>query len=260
MLKLTRNLNTLDCESNGLDVQKDRIITLAIVQTRPDGAVVCDDWMFNPGVPILNSDIHGITDEMVKDCPKFDADHARKILNVLAGGDIAGFNVLGFDVQILWEEFWRVGVDWDLSGVSIVDAGTIFKLKEERTLTAAVKFYCGNDHAGAHGAMADAKATLEVLQAQVARYGDISELPVTALAQLCATDRDGGVRLDLAGTLVRGRDGVVRYTHKKVRGVAVSEDAGYAGWMLRSDFSEQTKRVIRSVLAEIEAKGQGEMF
>lgn len=256
-MNLIKPLTTIDCETTGLDTQKDAIFSFAAIKEHPDGQIQTYATLVKPWKPIPREVelLTGTNNADVANAPLF-ADVAPIIRDFLSGSDLCGFNILGFDALILWEEFWRVGIDLDLAGVAIVDASVIYKRKEERTLTAAVKFYCGREHIGVHGAPADAQATRDVLQAQLVRYGDISELTTSALAQLCATDRDGGVRMDLAGTLVRDKDGVPRYTHKKVRGVAVEEDMGYAGWMLRSDFSEQTKRVIRAVLQEIETKGQ----
>lgn len=279
MLKLERPLCCLDVETTGLDPQKDRIVTLAIVQIHTDGTRVPFSWMFNPGVEMSqeNIAIHGITNEVVASCPPF-ADKAQEVAKAIAGGDLAGFNILGFDIQILWEEFNRCGIVLDTASRAIVDAGVIMKRLEERSCEAALMFYCGRKHEGAHGAMADVKATLEVLEAQLAgrgqflpqemrrspetfdkwlidqweRYVPLSKMSVQQLSDFCAIDKDGGRRMDLAGTIVRDKNGVYRYTHKKVRGVAVADDMTYAGWMLRSDFSVETHRCIRAVLDEIQ--------
>lgn len=268
MITLTKPLNTIDIESTGLDPVLDRIITLGIVQLHTDGeTMVPFHWMFNPGKEITpeNEAIHGISPEQVKDCPPF-YKHAQEILAVLKGCDLCGFNILGFDIQILWEELYRCGIELDLSDTKIVDSSVIYKKQEPRDLTAALKFYCDEEHEGAHGAMADAKAALKVFRRQIEldRYQNSLPRELGALADYCATDRDGSKKVDFAGVIVRDKDGVYRYTHKKVRGVAVADDLGYLDWMLRSGFSEQTKKILRSLRDEIfqsdVGQGQGALF
>ncbi len=265
-MKLERPIVFLDIESTGLDTAVDRIVSLAMVKLSPTPLKTQHisselSFFFNPGCKMTeeNIAIHGITNEMVAGQPPFEAE-AQRILKFLEGCDLAGFNLTNFDVPILWEEFYRTGVEWDLVGVDIVDAGALFKRFEPRDLAAAVKFYCGREHAEAHDAMADTQATVDVLVGQLARYPDLSGADVQTLAKLSNLAKDGSERLDLAGIVIRDKDGIARYTHKKVRGVAVKDDPGYAGWILRNNFPQQTKMVLEKLLAELQNGGQEEMF
>jgi DNA polymerase-3 subunit epsilon len=179
----------------------------------------------------------------------------EEIRKTLSGADLCGYNLLKFDVPILWEEFFRARFEWSLDGVKIVDASEIFRKKEPRTLTAAVKKFCGHEHAGAHDAMADVEATWEVLRGQIATYPDLAPQdlpnPVAALAEFSSMEEYEGrpaKRLDLAGYIIEDADGVARYTLKKVRGVAVADDPGFGEWMLRSSFPANTCKVVRKLL------------
>jgi DNA polymerase-3 subunit epsilon len=254
---LERPLIIFDIESTGTDVVLDRIVQLAASKIIPEDFVQPLDrqdrnWLFNPGRPIPAEvvEIHHIDDAKVKDCPRFEK-KAEEVFRFFAGADLCGFNLLNFDVPMLVEEFSRSGYDWDLNGVKIVDASEIFRRKEPRTLTAAVKKFCGRDHEGAHDAMADLIATWDVLNGQRDCYPDIGEMNLAGLAEFSSREEFKGRparRLDLAGYIIEDADGIARYTLRKVRGVPVVDDPGFGGWMLRNSFPTDTKKVLAKLL------------
>lgn len=248
-MKLTRSLASLDIESTGTDPAKDRIISLAIIIYRPDGEVIKHHWMVNPGIPIPkeSTECHRITDEMVKGCTPF-KDVAPLICQVLVGCDIVGFGVSRFDIPILHEELWRADIEWDLNGVNVIDAGSIFQQKEPRTLTAAMAFYCGETLKDAHDAMADAEASMKVLVGQLVKYPDLAEMSVEDLAKFSKRDNNA----DLAGKLLYDAEGFVVYNIGKSKGVRVVNDPGMAYWILDRDFTENTKAVLRRELKKLE--------
>lgn len=237
---MERDLLCFDIESTGTSPATDRIISLAIT----DGVNV-HKFLCNPGVPIPkeSSDVHGITDEDVKDKPLF-PEVAPLIHEMLKDADLVGFNLSNFDVPMLWEEFYRAGIEWDLSNTKVLDAGTLFKRREERTLSAAVKFYLGREMVDAHDAASDAIATMEIWNEQVRRYG-LSSASREVLAKESSYDE---TRVDLAGKIVVGKDGRPSYNFGKCKGVAVVDDPGFGNWMLRNDFTENTKRHVRALL------------
>ena len=116
-------------------------------------------------IPKTASDVHGITDEMVKNAPTF-KQVAQELKQMLDGCDIAGYNSNRFDIPLLVEEFLRAQVDFDMKGRKLVDVQKIFHQMEQRTLSAAYKFYCNKNLEGAHSAEVDATATYEILEAQ----------------------------------------------------------------------------------------------
>lgn len=240
----------LDIESTGTRVESDRIVQLGLYKFH-HGYEEEKEFLFNPGIAIPDEVIavHGITNEMVKDKPQF-KDHAPEVREFLFGCNLAGFNLLNFDVPLLWEEFYRAGIVWNTEGVHIIDAGNIFKKKEERSLTAAVMFYCGREHVGAHSALADAKATYEVLKAQCARYKDLPAA-IDELAQFSRFEE----RIDLAGKFVRDKDGDAVYNFGKLKGIKCRHDDGsFIYWMLGKDFSQNTLMAARKILVEIAPK------
>jgi DNA polymerase-3 subunit epsilon len=229
-----------DIETTGLDPVKDRIISLAIKDSE-DGAR--DTWLFNPNIPIPPeaTKVHGITDEMARKFPIFH--HAASAIHrILSGCDLAGFNLIHFDIPFLWEEFYRAGIEWDLTGVQVIDAGNIFKRFEERTLSAAIKFYCGRVHEKAHDALGDVMATEAVLNAQIDRY----DLQFKSREELAALSRFDN-RFDLAGLLVKEHDGTVCFNFGKHKGKPVLHEKPYVQWMLSQDFPTQTKKMLREL-------------
>ena len=235
-----------DLETTGTNVAKDRIVELGGVKIRPEAE---EEFRirFNPGIPIPEeaTAVHGITDDDVKDLDPF-AMRARILYDAFfKGSDLGGYNVLNFDIPLLWEEFNRAGIYWDLANVNVLDPCRIYRLKEERTLANAAQFFCNVDFTGeAHDATADAKMARTVLEAQKRFYPDLGAMTPEALSEFCGT-RD---RVDIAGKIVRNKSGVAVYAFGKAKDVPVVVDRSYGEWMLRSDFSEQTKGVIRRLL------------
>lgn len=247
-----------DIEATGTDVAQDRIVTLAAVKMPDLGPQVLSSLeqlavVANPGFPMSDEvvAVHGITNERAAQFPPF-GDSAERVMEFFKGCDLAGFNLLNFDVPILWEELYRNGHELDLSGVRIIDAGNIFKKKEERTLAAAVRFYTGGEHTGAHDALADVEATINVLVAQRMQYPDLGEMDLDALAKFSRMEDRDGERVDLVGKIVRRKsDGVPVYNFGKAKGVPVTDDPGFGWWMLRQSFvTAETKSVVRRLLME----------
>src|SRR5436190_19387461 len=173
-LQLKKPLAVIDLETTGTNLSTDRIIEIAIVKLLPDGNEVRKRKIINPQMPIppVVTELHGITDEMVKDAPTF-KQVAHELKQVLDGCDLAGYNSNRFDIPMLMEEFLRAEVDSDMRNRKLVDVQKIFHLMEQRTLSAAYKFYCNKNLEQAHSAQADALATLEILHAQLERYPQI---------------------------------------------------------------------------------------
>jgi DNA polymerase III subunit epsilon len=246
---LKRPLAIFDIESTGLNKNLDRIIDLAIVRIHPDGHQDEHTFRVNPERPIPPdaSAVHGISDADVADAPTF-AEVATQVADLLHECDLAGFNVVRYDVPLLVAEFKRVGVPFPLEGRRILDAQRIFHIKEPRDLTAALTFYCGKAHTGAHGAMADVVATANVLTAQFERYTDLPQ-DMDQLDALC-NPRDP-MWADASGKLkwVNG-EMVINFGQKQ--GVKLKQlvlnDRGYLEWILKKDFADDTKDLIRDAL------------
>lgn len=247
-LKLDRPLVFLDIESTGVDVDKDKIIELALVKLWPDGAENTMSRRFNPGfhIPDESSKVHGILDEDVADEDLF-CEWAEAVFEVVKDCDLAGFNSNRFDVPLLFRELSDCGFVLNLENVNLVDAGNIFKIKEPRTLEVAVMFYTGESHEGAHGALADTLATVRVLREQLNKYED---LPLT-MPELALLSNYDMPRLDISGRFSLDKDGDYVYNFGKSKGTKIKEDQGFLNWMFTKDFNEDTMRVARKIRDEI---------
>lgn len=248
-LKLVRPLVVFDIESTGVSPRKDRIIELAAIKLMPDGEEISKCWLMNPGVPIPpeTTAIHGISDEIVKDCPTF-ADKAEEIFEFFRGCDLSGFNADRFDIPCLEEEFARVGMAFAPSARKHVDVQRIYHKKEPRDLSAAVRFYLGRNHDGAHGAEADTRATLEVLKAQMSKYSDLPSTVDEMDEYLVPHDP---MNADRAGTL-RWKDGELTINFGKKKGESLKKlllnEPNYLKWILKGDFDTEVRMIIKDLL------------
>ncbi|MFV0346500.1 MAG: exonuclease domain-containing protein [Bacteroidales bacterium] len=258
-LNLKNPLIFLDLETTGLDISKDRIVEIALLKINTNGKEEELLELVNPEIPISveASAIHGIKDEDVAEKPTF-KQIANRLVNFMKGCDLAGFNSNRFDIPLLAEEFIRADVDIDFKKRKFVDVQTIFHKMERRTLIAAYKYYCDKDLTDAHSAMADTKATYEVLKSQLDMYAgkEIEEdkktfVPIVndvkALSEFSSNDKF----VDYAGRIVYNGKGEEVFNFGKNKGVPVErvlrEQPGYYQWMMDNDFPLYTKNVLSRI-------------
>jgi DNA polymerase-3 subunit epsilon len=246
-LQLSRPICFLDLETTGINVSTDKIVEIAIVKISPDGTQVIKRKLINPEMPIPKSasDIHGISDEMVKDAPTFKS-VANEIKQFIEGADLAGYNSNRFDIPMLNEEFLRAGVSVDVESRKLLDVQKVFHMMEQRTLTAAYKFYCQKNLDDAHSAEADAVATWEVLEAQLLKYPQIGNT-VDAIVKFTGEDQI----VDFARRFVI-ENGVEVFNFGKHKGKPVTqvlkEEPQYYDWMMKGDFALHTKQKLTEIL------------
>ena len=254
LLTLERPLAVFDLETTGTRIGRDRIVQIGIIRLAPDGTRERYQTLVNPGIPIPAeaTAVHGISDLDVAMAPRLE-DVATEILGQLAGCDLAGFNVIRFDVPFLMEELFRVGHTWDIDQVRIVDAQRIYHRMERRDLSAAVKFFLGRKHVGAHDALADVEATTDVLLAQLERY---AELPhdIGGLGEFSG-DRDrtpdaaGKLRFNEKGEVCLGFGKYMNWPLEQIG----RNDPGYLQWLMtKAELPGSTLAVMRGVLARLE--------
>lgn len=246
-LQLTRPIAFIDLETTGINLGTDRIVEIAIVKLSPDGSKQVKRKLINPEMPIppQSSEVHGITDEMVKDAPTF-KQASNEIRQFLEGCDLAGYNSNKFDIPLLVEEFLRAGQDFRTDGRKLLDVQKVFHVMEPRTLSAAYRFYCNKELEGAHGAEVDATATWEVLEAQVARYPQIGNT-VESIVKAVGEDEI----VDFARRMVY-QDGKIVFNFGKHKGKVVEEvlrvERSYYDWMMQGDFPQHTKQKLTEIL------------
>ncbi len=246
MLQLTKPLAFIDLETSGVNLATDRIIEIAIVKVLPDGKKTVKRKLINPQIPIPKqaSDVHGITNEMVKDAPIF-KEVAQELKQMLDGCDIAGYNSNRFDIPMLVEEFLRAEVDFDMKGRRLIDVQNIFHRMEQRTLSAAYKFYCNKILDGAHSAEIDATATHEILIAQLQRYPDLGT-SIDSVLRLIGEEPI----VDFARRFIL-ENGIEIFNFGKYKGRSVAEvlrsEPQYYDWMMKGDFPQYTKQKLTEI-------------
>jgi len=268
-LNLTKPIVFIDVETTGLNVSKDRIIEIAAIKIEPDGKETSLVQVLNPGVPIKpeSTAFHGFRDEDVKDKPTF-KEFAPKLNEFIKGCDIAGYNSNKFDVPILAEEMLRAGFDFDMKNRRLVDIQNVFYRMEQRTLKAAYKFYCNKNLKNAHSALADIKATYEILKAQLDRYenadfedlfGKISQPVVNDIKKL-SEFTNFHKNADLVGHIIFNENGEEIFNFGKYKGQTVEsvfeKEPQYFNWMINADFPEYTKKVIKGIRLRMKTKLQ----
>ena len=247
-LNLKKPIIFFDLETTGINVSTDRIVEICYIKVMPNGNELSRTMRINPGIPIPKeaSDVHGITNDDVKDCPTF-KEVAREIAKDFEGCDIAGFNSNRFDVPMLAEEFLRAEVNIDLSRHKAVDVQVIYHKIEQRTLSAAYKFYCGKELVDAHSALADTRATYEILMAQLDKYPDILQNDIEFLSGYSSFTRN----VDYAGRMGYDDAGREIFNFGRYKGMLVSDvlqrDPGYYGWMMNGDFPLNTKQKLTEI-------------
>ena len=247
-LNLKNPLVFFDLETTGTNINSDRIVEICYLKVYPNGNEETKTLRINPEmhIPEASSAVHGIYDEDVADCPKF-KDVAKNIASDIEGCDLAGFNSNRFDIPVLAEEFLRAGVDIDLMKRKFVDVQVIYHKLEQRTLSAAYKFYCDKNLEDAHTAEADTRATYEVLKAQLDRYADVLENDINFLSNYSCYSRN----VDFAGRIVYNDHDVEVFNFGKYKGVSVKDvlqkDPGYYSWIMQGDFTLNTKNVLTKI-------------
>lgn len=246
-LNLKNPIVFFDLETTGINISKDRIVEISYLKVYPNGDEEIKTRRVNPEMPIPAeaTAVHGITDEDVAECPTFKT-LAKSLATQIEGCDLAGYNSNRFDIPLLAEEFLRAGVDIDLSKRKFVDVQTIFHKLEQRTLSAAYKFYCDRTLEDAHSAEADTRATYEILKSQLDRYPELQN-DINFLSEFsCFTNN-----VDFAGRMIYNDKGEEVFNFGKFRGKLVSDilkqEPGYYAWMMQGDFPLNTKQMLTKI-------------
>ncbi len=258
-LKLKSPLAFFDLETTGLNIVHDRILEFSILKVLPNGEEEKLTKLINPGkpIPMESSLIHGIYDKDVKDAPLF-KDEAKSLMKFLEGCDLAGFNIIKFDVPMLVEEFLRTGINFDISKRKLIDAQKIFHLMEKRNLSAAYKFYCHETLENAHSAEDDTLATYKIFKKQVELYDgqEVEDMKGNKLGMI-KNDMEAihnitlQKMVDLAGRMVFNDQGIEVFNFGKHKGKGVLEilakEPTYYDWIQKNDFTLDTKRKLTEI-------------
>ncbi len=248
-LNLDRPLVFFDLETTGLDTKTARIVEIAMIKLFPDQKTDSFLTLVNPEMPIPPdaTNIHGINNFDVMDKPTF-KEIAVDVISIIKNSDLAGYNLVSYDVPILKNELERADVSYSFENTKIIDVMTIFKLKERRDLSAAYRFYCQKELEGAHSALKDTQATLEIFKAQTITYSDLPE-DIEGLHEFCNQRDNRFVDKDKKFKWINDE---ACFTFGKCKGQSLSkvskDDTEYLEWMARQDFSDEVRNIISAAL------------
>ena len=259
-LNLKRPIAFFDLETTGLNTSHDRIVEMSVLKINVNGDEEQREWLLNPEIPISaeSTSVHGYTNEMVADKPTF-CEKAKEIAQFIGNADLAGYNILKFDLPLLVEEFLRVDYDFDLKDRGFIDVMNIFMKMEPRTLKGAYRFFCHKELEGAHGAIADTKATYDVLCAMLDKYqgvefedakGNKSQGPTNDMKQLAEFSAHHK-NADLSGQIIFDEEGQEVFMFGKHKGKRVEDvfrmEPPYYDWIMKNDFPLYTKKVVTAI-------------
>lgn len=244
-MEFNRPFCFFDLETTGTDTYTDRIVQIGLSFCSSDFQVTEEkNRLINPGIPIpeASTKVHGITNEMVQEAPSF-RQIAKSLYEAIKGRIMVGYNSNHFDRPLLFNEFRRSGIEPLMSDFIFIDSCSIFKRKHERTLTAALKFYCNKDLENAHDALNDVKATREVFIHQLKTYEDLGKTE----EEIAMYSNYDCIHLDSSGFIVKNKEdevvfGFGKHSGKKIKTV----DGSYINWILyKSNFSTEIKNLIK---------------
>ena len=250
-LNLSRPIAFFDLETTGINIVSDRIVEISILKIYSDEKKESKTYRINPTIPIPDSatKIHGIKDADVQNAPTF-KQIAKEIADLFDNCDLAGYNINRFDIPLLMEEFLRAETEFDMNNRRTIDVQAIFHKKEERTLSAAYKFYCGKELTCAHNAEADAGATFEILESQLDRYPDLKN-DVEYLQKYSSYSH----KIDFTGNFVYDDKNILVFNFGKHRGKSVKDifkaEPQYYDWMMKKNFALHSKKIITEIFDEI---------
>lgn len=235
---------TIDFETTGTNIVLDEICEVA---------VVCYDTEFKiqkefrslcrTHKPITEGviAIHGITNEMVADQPYFQ-ELIPTVLDLIKGRIICGQNIRNFDLPFLAEQCFLYDYEFDSNECKTLDTLTIESIVRPRNLSFLYKQYTGKELEGAHTALEDCKASMEVLQGQIKTHNlDIFAEDFNDTFGIKGNFVDPSKRLHYI-------DGVVCWAMGKHKDKPVTFDKAYGEWVMTSDFPKSTKFYVRKEL------------
>jgi DNA polymerase-3 subunit epsilon len=249
MKDLEKSIVFFDIESTGTDPMTDRIIELAMIKLERGKEVEKRLFTMNPQIPISPSatEVHGFKDSDVEDYPSFEY-FAAKILEFVGDSDLGGYNSNKFDIPMLFCEFNRVGINWDVSQKNKIDVGVMYMRQNPRTLSAAYKNYFGEDLEGAHGAMTDTIATVDVFK-EMLRNSELDEMEVSQLSLYSNYDKRSA---DVGGKFAYDEDDQLIFNFGKYRGEVVTkgnyDHEGFLRWIIKNNFLPDAKDIARQYI------------
>ena len=241
-MKITKPIIFFDLETTGVEVSSARIVQIACIKIDLDGNREEKNIVIKPLIPIPKeaSDVHGITDEMVKDSPLF-SQIAKSLAEYFYGCDIGGYNSDNYDIPLLIQEFERCNIEFPTWELNLVDVLKYERLLNPNNLGAVYERYTGNKLEGSHDALNDVRATVEILLHQLKLN------PEKTPAEIDLDCQAGKKRYDFGGKTYINENGIVCWSFGKNMHKSVVNDMGYFEWVLKNEFPSELKTKLKKL-------------
>lgn len=236
-----------DCETTGLDIEKDDIIELSAIKLKPSKEHEIIKLRFNTEKKLSDKVIEmtGLTNEILKNEPFF-KEKSSKLFSFFDGCDLAGYNIKNFDIPILISNFARCGMDFDpmKSKSRMLDVFKILSKREPRNLASAYTFYTGKTMDVEHDANFDNLATIEIFKEQAKKYYQNENVLMNGDDDT-KKDNQGNIVIDFSGLFLKTPKGDFIFGKGKHKDeVLDGNNIDYINWVIdKSTFNNNTKYV-----------------
>ena len=242
-LELKKSICFFDLETTGLSLNDDRVIEIYIKKINSDKTTEILYSKVNPeGREIAPGafEKNKVTLKDLENEPKF-IEIAQKVFDFIQNCDLGGYNIIDFDIPMLLAEFNRCNIKWDYKSHKYIDVKRIYWKMESRTLEGTYKSFLNKELENAHQADSDVNATIEILDAQILKYKETLPNTVEDLNNFVVDS----TYMDLSGKFIKDENKNILINFGKYQGLNVLEvykkDPKYFEWIIRSDFSLDTK-------------------
>lgn len=248
LLNLDKPLVIFDIESTGLSISTDKIVELAYVKIGVNGRITKDSILFDPEIKISPeaTAFHEIRQRDVKGMPKF-KDKAHELWDIFYNCYYSGFNIVNFDLPLLRREFLRVGMDFDYDMKRIIDTKEVFQYMAPRTMSLAYEYYSKKKFKKEHSAMSDTEAAVDILSMQLEQYKEARDWDF--INKVHEDNEENYVDSTRKFYWLKGE---AYFTFSKYKDKALSQvaknDPEFLKWIIRADFSDETKNIARMAL------------
>jgi len=241
-----------DCETTGIDFQKDQVIELCVQHGLGEQAQ-SRTWRIRPSVPIhpAAQAVHGIALEDLAGCPQF-GEYADEIIQVFAAADvIVGYNI-SFDIEMLQAELARIDRQpLDLTHKKIVDAFRLWQQCEPRSLQHAHRRFVGDEFAAAHSASADVAATGRVLVGMLEHF-KLADQDWQQIASVCDPLPNRASWVGPSRHLRWEGEAIVvgfgKYAGVPLHEIAAGPDRSFLQWVMGKDFPNHVVEICKQAL------------
>lgn len=197
---MKKYLVSYDVETTGLSPQNDFIIQLSCIKVEKATMVEVDrrDWYIKPAhaytIDPKATEVHGLTKEFIEEHGKTIKEIADDFLGFIEDCDFLTYNGNTFDIQFLYKDFSMFGYDLKLEGRMFYDAYAMECTFRPRTLAYIYHDYTGKILDGAHNAIKDVEATIEVFKKQKEIFLDDNWDKVDNMIENQLLTPDGSIR------------------------------------------------------------------